>query len=286
MKQIFNSETISGQKALTGNLRAPQGGNVNEFVSLINNLPEIDSPDIFGLPSNIDRSVQRFNSGQVISQLKSLAAVSSTSLRFDKEKWTEALGPLCQLWNNLYKPEAYRQVTISKQGIRSNDPVEAFTYMEMMSGMEILENVNVSIRNIIGVLQGQLMLTPKIESDATQLMSNQVPSAWEKKWEGPENPTNWIRVVTKKGNALISWVQHVQAKSLLKNGINLSDLFHPETFLNAFRQRNSRIMKVAIDELKLVSDFRNASTAKEGTVILNGLWLQGSGFQSGQLTEV
>lgn len=86
--------------------------------------------------------------------------------------------------------------------------------------------------------------------------------------------------------ALISWVQHVQAKSLLKNGINLSDLFHPETFLNAFRQRNSRIMKVAIDELKLTSDFNNASQAKEGTIILDGLWLQGSGFQSGQLTEV
>jgi hypothetical protein len=43
-------------------------------------------------------------------------------------------------------------VTISKQGLRSSDPVEAFTYMEMMSGMEILENVNVSIRSIIGVL--------------------------------------------------------------------------------------------------------------------------------------
>jgi dynein heavy chain 2 len=81
--------------------------------------------------------------------------------------------------------------------------------------------------------------------------------------------------------ALISWVQHIQAKSLLKNGINLSDLFHPETFLNAFRQRNSRIMKVAIDELKLVSDFTNATQAKEGTIILSGLWLQGSGFQSG-----
>ena len=81
--------------------------------------------------------------------------------------------------------------------------------MEMLSGMEILENVNVSICNIIGVLQGQLMLTPKIESDATMLMSNQVPSEWEKKWEGPEEPTSWVRVVNKKGLALVSWVQHV-----------------------------------------------------------------------------
>lgn len=152
MAQIFNTETITGQKALTGDLKAPQTGNVNDFINFISRLPETDSPDIFGLPANIDRSVQRFNSGLVISQLKSLAAVSSTSLRFDKEKWTEALSPLCQLWNNLYKADSYRQVSISKQGLRSTDPVEAFTYMEMMSGMEILENANASIRNIIGVL--------------------------------------------------------------------------------------------------------------------------------------
>ena len=129
------------------------------------------------------------------------------------------------------------------------------------------------------------MLTPKIESDATQLMSNQVPAAWEKKWEGPDEPTNWIRVVNRKGLALVTWVQHVQAKSLLRNGINLSDLFHPETFLNAFRQRNSRIMKVAIDELKLISEFSDAGV-KEGTVALQGLWLQGSGFDGRQLGEV
>jgi len=29
-------------------------------------VPEIDTPQLFGLPSNIDRSVQRFNSMQVI----------------------------------------------------------------------------------------------------------------------------------------------------------------------------------------------------------------------------
>jgi len=52
-------------------------------------LPQTDVPEIFGLPSNIDRSVQRFNSNNVISDLESLAAASAQELRFDKEKWTE-----------------------------------------------------------------------------------------------------------------------------------------------------------------------------------------------------
>jgi len=103
-------------------------------------------------------------------------------------------------------------------------------------------------------------------------MANEVPAAWEKQWEGPENPTAWIRIANKKGSALIKWVQAAQAKSLLKNEVNLSELFHPETFLNAFRQRNARIMKVAIDELKLVSSF-GQNTGEEGKLSLSGLWL-------------
>jgi len=42
----------------------------------ISKVPDLDNPEIFGLPTNIDRSVQRFNSNLVIKELKSLAAVN------------------------------------------------------------------------------------------------------------------------------------------------------------------------------------------------------------------
>ena len=44
---------------------------------LIRQLPEQDDPAMFGLPANIDASVQRFNSSKVIDALKCLQAVSS-----------------------------------------------------------------------------------------------------------------------------------------------------------------------------------------------------------------
>lgn len=92
--------------------------------------------------------------------------MSVTNLRFDKEKWTEALGPLLQLWKNVYKAEIYKQVQISKSGLRSSDPVEVFVYMEMMAAMEMLSNVNQSIDSILKVLQGQEMLTPQTQKEA------------------------------------------------------------------------------------------------------------------------
>jgi len=44
----------------------PNSNRIEDFTALIENLPDIDSPDIFGLPLNIDRSVQRYNSANVI----------------------------------------------------------------------------------------------------------------------------------------------------------------------------------------------------------------------------
>lgn len=85
-------------------------------------------------------------------------------------------------------------------------------------------------------------------------------------WDGPTVPTNWLRVLNKKGNALCDWIGRVKQQQLLQRPVNLSDLLHPETFLNAFRQRSARMFKVAIDELKLVSSFENGKLDKNATI--------------------
>ena len=46
----------------------------------------------------------------------------------------------------------------------------------------------------------------------------------------------------------------------------MNDLLHPETFLNAFRQKSARIQNVAIDELKLVSSFEQGKVTGSGTI--------------------
>lgn len=122
-------------------------------------IPDIDQPALFGLPANIDRSVQRFNSGNVITQLKQLAAVSEDELRFDKKKWTTQLGPICQNWNNLYRKDTFNQLQITQDNLNVVDPVEAFVYMEILTVKEILQKVHESITTIIGILQGTEMLT-------------------------------------------------------------------------------------------------------------------------------
>merc|ERR1712151_1142420 len=113
MLQLFKDSTLKGQEALSNVLTTPSGNNPRDFVGVINSLPETDNPGLFGLPSNIDRSVQRFNSNQVINQLKSLQAVSASELRFDKEKWSQQLGPICTLWKNVFRKDVYKDARLT-----------------------------------------------------------------------------------------------------------------------------------------------------------------------------
>jgi dynein heavy chain 2 len=67
--------------------------------------------------------------------------------------------------------------------------------------------------------------------------------------------------------------------------VNLSDLFHPETFLNALRQKSARKQQVAIDELKLVSSFENNKIDQQTAIKIEGMWLQGCGFDGRKTTD-
>jgi len=96
---LFKDSTLRGQEALSDMVTVPQSGNARDFQGIIHKVPEYDVPSQFGLPANIDRSVQRFNSNAVITQLKQLAAVRTEELRFDKAKWTAGLSPIVQMWN-------------------------------------------------------------------------------------------------------------------------------------------------------------------------------------------
>lgn len=130
------------------------------------------------------------------------------------------------------------------------------------------------------------MLSDKSQKEANFLMKGQVPPSWETNWEGPENPSDWIRVVNKKAMALLGWLQKIQQKQLLERPVNLSDLFHPETFLNALRQRSARQLKQAIDELKLASSFESNKIPRDCCIQIEGLWLQGCDFDRNKMKDI
>ena len=74
---------------------------LQEFIDAIEALPESDSPSYFGLPENIDRSLQRMDSSAVITKLKILKRADTRAAKFDREVWANELNPILALWKKL-----------------------------------------------------------------------------------------------------------------------------------------------------------------------------------------
>ena len=54
-------------------LALPSSASKSEWQSLISSLQEVDDPELFGLPRNIDKVVQQAASGRVLTLLRQLA---------------------------------------------------------------------------------------------------------------------------------------------------------------------------------------------------------------------
>ncbi|CAM9717863.1 unnamed protein product, partial [Sphacelaria rigidula] len=72
-------------------------------------------------------------------------------------------------------------------------------------------------------------------------------------WEGPETPQAWLAALARKKASLSRWEAAVTKGDLLNHPVDLSNLFNPNTFLNAVRQQTARLSGCSMDSLKLVS---------------------------------
>lgn len=283
--QFFNGDVFRGSKKLSNMIQVPKASSIKDYIQYISQLPDQDYPAMFGLPPNIDRSVQRFNSQRYINVLKAITAVSKEDLKFDRETWAKALGPILKLWKQIYKPDGFRSLKIKPAQLNSEDPIDAFTFMEAHNMLGTLQKINETLSSIARVIKGTGMLTSKIESEATALLKREVPEAWCKFWEGPDNPQDWLVKFERKSSAILTWIERTQSGDLLGSKLDLSELFHPETFFNALRQKSGRELKCPIDELKLVSTFERKSLGGKIAVHLEGMYLQGSGFDGAKIID-
>ena len=87
----------------------------------------------------------------------------------------------------------------------------------------------------------QSIISRSVSKRFTVYASVQVPLSWCDLWEGPDDPTLYLRSLVGKALALGAWEERGRAGTLLQEGaLDLAELFHPNTFLNSLRQQTAR----------------------------------------------
>jgi len=251
---------------------------------LINSLPDIDAPSLFGLPMNIGRSIEQINSGLIIDQLKVLMRSSNISAKFDRALWQRELGPVLTLWKHLNQG---RDLIKARAALPSSDtgPVVGFVELEQYNAMVLVQSVHKDLEDLTKVIKGAALLTPEIQTVALSLLRRDTPSKWTKMWDGPEDPLKWCREAVHKAMALNSWAEKVRSGTLLSSELDMSELFQPSVFLNALRQETARTTGTPMDSLKFVANFGQSTSGMKVSCKITGLRIQGATFDGRLLSE-
>lgn len=289
LRHFFQDNLFSsrGSHFLPQGLSLPNSTTMNDYYRLLTDLPDSDEPSMFGLPANIDRAIQRTKSTVVLAQMKALQRPILASFAFDREHWRSELGPLLDLWEKLTAStrDVLSPPPSSSIAQDSLSPVDNFVILEAGQAQELVVFIHDALEAIKRVVYGTAMLTPIIQSQGTALLMGDVPVAWTKRWEGTENPQEWLRGLVVRKLALVEWIKKVNSRSLLESPISMSDLFHPETFLNALRQQTARHLSCSMDSLKLVSSWDASRITSKSSIVISNLLLQGAEFNGNALSD-
>jgi len=183
VSQFFSDDSLFNNYFMGMDL--PSSSSIQDYLSVVQSLPDLDSPADFGLPENIERSLQRNQSDHLILQLRKLVSTVSSDASFNKDVWRSELGVYLDYWENCVSdhPEIAKFKPIEVRG--NNDqlnPVDAFVLMESNFSISLCSQVHNSLTSIKRVLYGTSLLTTSIKETALSLMKGSIPSEWESKF--------------------------------------------------------------------------------------------------------
>ncbi|KAF0030538.1 hypothetical protein F2P81_017269 [Scophthalmus maximus] len=177
----------------------------------------------------------------VISQLRVLSRSVATGSKFDRELWSNGLSPVLNLWKKLNQGSTLIHQKVATPAEGHGSPVLSFITLEQFNAIRLVQSIHQSLAALSKVIRGTQLLTPDVQKLATALLNQECPSTWQNKWDGPEEPMQYLRAVVTQALAIQSWVERAGRQALLSDTLDLSELFHPDTFLNALRQETARL---------------------------------------------
>ncbi|CAL1265870.1 unnamed protein product [Larinioides sclopetarius] len=290
LREYFDNKVVSGggRKLLGGKLSVPTSVDYKEHLQAIRGLSDSDSPSLFGLPENIERSVQCTSSRKMIDQLKRLLRPIEIADKFDVHRWNSELSPILVLWKKLNQGSniIHLQLTAPQfNQMAEEPPILSFIRLEYYSGVRLVQSVHASLASISKVIRGAILLTDEIHALATSLLKHETPSLWQKKWEGPEDPLSYLRGAMRRALAVQMLLPKAESGELLEESLDLSHLFHPDTFLNALRQQTARECHQSMDNLKFVCSWKGKIPQAKLSITVTGIYLEGCLFNGQQLSN-
>ena len=266
-----------------------------EYSNLIQTVPTIDSPDIFGLPLNANHIVSLQKAKELVQRLQRLSVVNvlndvssvdgPSQIRQTQRK---RLGPLIKFWK---AGISQRSDALADSGKSQSDPMVNAVALERERVTAFIRGINECIEEIEKGLFGNGSLSENTNSDITELISGVVPWSWNRRWNGGHGPTNpkvFLAELVSREKVLERWSKALDDGTFWTSSMRIGCSFYPKTLLNAFKQYTAHQQRTTMDalELKCAWDSGAAAALPMPVLTVDGLFVEGALFDGRTVREV
>lgn len=292
-RRAQSMESTPGSKWLAN---IPRSVGELQYSNLIRTVPNVDSPDIFGLPPNANHILSLQKAKQLVHSLKRLsvvnvlADVSSMDVASQiRETRRKRVGPLIKFWKSGLKTK--RDSLVDDKGKKQHDPVMNAIALEMERVDTFIRQIDEFMVEIEKGLFGNGSLSESTNLDVTEMISGVVPWSWNRHWNGGHGPTNpnvFLGELLSRREVLQNWSKALVDGTFWTMRLSIGRSFYPKTLLNAFKQYTAHQQHTTMDalELKCVWDRSAAASLSMPVLTVDGLFFEGVRFDGRKVSDV
>ncbi|GBG66219.1 hypothetical protein CBR_g57822 [Chara braunii] len=265
---FFKSETVD--------YKIPETGPKESYVGMIDLLPIVQTPEVFGLHPNADISYYTNATKLIWRNLIDLQPRVGGAVGGGSREDFIA-GVARDIQSKI--PDPF-DIPVLRKEIGIPTPIQVVLLQELERWNKLLQKMTSSLKDLQKALSGEIGMSNELDELSRALFNGQLPKLWRK-----------LNPQTEKGlGAWMTWFQrrHLQYVDWVENGepkvIWLSGLHTPETYIAALVQTACRDRGWPLDKSTLytkVTQYTNPNDIKEKPrhgCYIQGLYLEGASW--------
>lgn len=279
---FVNSEILEDGYAFTSSgvyKLPPKGTDVQGMLSVVQGLPEVDSPEIFGMNDNADIACLASESRYLIDTILSIQSKSSlgSASSQDNDQKVDAVAEKIkeELPSLLTREGSNKELfKVNKQGLYASLTTYLLQEMERFNNLIIV--MSKSLDELRNAIKGLAIMSEELDLMYNNILINKVPEKWaEHAYPSLKPLSSWVQNLCERVEFIKSWLENGKIHKFW-----MPCFFFPQGFLTAILQEHARKQQIPIDELsfsfELVENTESEEVKDKNSTeyIIYGLFLE------------
>jgi len=257
--------------------RVPPRGHRDIYVSTIQSMPTINSPEVFGLHANAEINYLTNASKKLWADLLDLQPRSAVaSGEMSREQYIDKIAT--DILSKM--PISFDVNRIKKEAEGESSPTFIVLVQELFRWEQLCARMSRTLKELRRAIAGEVGMSTELDALGTNLYNGQLPDMWRKltpqtqKMLGP-----WMVFFLRRYSQYKGWVEEGEPKVIWLSGLHI-----PETYTAALVQTTCRKYKWALDKstlytslTKMMSEDEVLQRPDDGCYV-QGLFMEGAAF--------